>query len=135
MVILVALIVLAIKLLLRSRIVSRAGTWDCGYARPAARMQYTSSSFGQMLVGLFSFVLWPKTNRPDIRGIFPRGSRFKISVPDTVLDRLVMPIFRAGGRYLPELRILQQGRTHFYVFYIMIIVIVLLIFGAIGVQP
>ena len=25
---------------------STAGTWDCGYARPTARMQYTGSSFG-----------------------------------------------------------------------------------------
>ena len=29
-------------------------TWGCGYAAPTARMQYTSSSFAEMLVGLFA---------------------------------------------------------------------------------
>jgi hypothetical protein len=56
-------------------------------------------------------------------------------VPDTVLDRLVMPIFRAGEKYLPSIRVLQQGKTHLYVLYIMIIVIILLVWGTIGVHP
>ena len=32
-------------------------TWSCGYAAPTARMQYTASSFAQMLVGLFGWAL------------------------------------------------------------------------------
>jgi hydrogenase-4 component B len=35
------------------------GTWDCGYLAPAARMQYTGSSLGNGLVGIFQFVLHP----------------------------------------------------------------------------
>lgn len=133
---LVAVVIFAavlLKFMLRHAKVSSAGTWDCGYARPISRMEYTGSSFGQSIVGLFAFILWPKTARNYVRGLFPRNASFKIAVPDAVLERLVMPVFRAGGKYLPALRILQQGKTHLYLLYIMIIVIVLFICGTIGV--
>lgn len=129
----VAIIVQALKKLVRARAVSRTGTWDCGYARPTARIQYTGSSFGQMLVNLFTFVLLPKTDCPAIRSLFPNAAHFKSVVPDAVLDRLILPLFRIAGKYLPMLRILQQGQTHLYVLYILVIVIILLIFGSIGV--
>ncbi len=132
-VVLIGVIILVLKNLPRAKVVSRAGTWDCGYARPTARIQYTGSSFGQMLVSLFNFILWPKTDLPAIHKLFPSTARFKNIVPDTILDRLIVPLFRIAGRYLPMLRILQQGQTHFYVLYILIIVIILLICGSIGV--
>ena len=132
-VVLIGVIILVLKNLPRAKVVNRAGTWDCGYARPTARIQYTGSSFGQMLVSLFNFILWPKTELPAIRNLFPGTARFKSIVPDTILDRLIVPLFRIAGRYLPMLRILQQGQTHFYVLYILIIVIILLICGSIGV--
>ena len=34
----------------------RTGTWDCGYARPTSRMQYSASSFAQTVVVLFRWV-------------------------------------------------------------------------------
>jgi len=130
----VGIIILALKIRIPSRIISRRETWDCGYAQPTARIQYTGSSLGQTLVTLFACILWPKTHRPSIRGFFRKTEYFKTIVPDTVLDRLVLPLFHTAGRYLPSLRIFQQGQTHFYVLYILIIVIILLICGTIGVQ-
>jgi hydrogenase-4 component B len=130
---LVGIVVIILKTLIRAKVVSRVGTWDCGYARPTARIQYTGSSFGQMLVDLFAFVVWAKTDCPAICSLFPESARFKRIVPDTILDRLILPLFRIAGKYLPMLRILQQGQTHLYVLYILIIVIILLISGSIGV--
>jgi len=134
LVLLVGIIALAFKKLVRTKVISEAGTWDCGYAEPTARIQYTGSSFSQILVNLFAFILWPKTHWSSIRGLFPRTAHFKNIVPDTVLDRLVLPLFYLGGRNLQSLRIFQQGQTHLYVLYILIIVIILLICGTIGVQ-
>ncbi|MDO8303355.1 MAG: proton-conducting transporter membrane subunit [Sedimentisphaerales bacterium] len=134
LIVLVGIIALALKKLVRTKVIGEAGTWDCGYAQPTTRIQYTGSSFGQTLVNLFAFILWPKTHWPTIRGFFPRAAHFKNIVPDTVLDRLVLPLFNLAGRYLPSLRVLQQGQTHYYVLYILIIVIILLICGTIGVQ-
>jgi hydrogenase-4 component B len=132
-VMLIGMIGFALKATFRTSVVSRAGTWDCGYAQPTTRIQYTGSSFGQILVKLFTFILWPKTLWPAIGGVFPRAAYFKSIVPDTVLDRGVLPLFNMAGRYLPLLRVLQQGQTHFYVLYILIMVITLLIWGALGV--
>jgi len=118
---------------IRTKKVTRGGTWDCGYARPTARIQYTGSSFAQFLVQLFSVFLWPLSKNPAIRRIFPASAYFNSTVPDTVLDRLVQPVFVLCGRLLPSLRVFQQGQTHFYVLYILLIVILLLTWATIGV--
>ncbi|NLF22388.1 MAG: hydrogenase [Lentisphaerae bacterium] len=120
---------LVLKANRRAKPVRTGLTWDCGYAAPTGRMEYTGSSFGDSLVKLTVFLLWPKKNQPALHGLFPKRSRFKIIVPDTVLDRLVTPLFRATGRFLPWLRVLQRGQTHVYVLYILVVVIVLLIWG------
>jgi hydrogenase-4 component B len=135
LVLFVGAIVLALKALPRAHVVTKAGTWDCGYAQPTTRMQYTGSSFGQTLVSLFTFVLWPKNHWPAIRGVFSKSAHFKCIVPDTVLDRMVLPLFHVAGRYMPRVRVLQQGQTQLYVLYILIIMIVLLLWGAMGGQP
>jgi hydrogenase-4 component B len=126
---LAGLIRLALKRTPRASLVHQTGTWDCGYARPNARMQYTGSSFGDSLVGLGAFLLWPKRQRPAIHALFPRAAFFKRALPDAVLDRLVLPSFRFAGRHLPRLRLLQQGQTHLYVLYILLIMFTLLVWG------
>ena len=128
------LVMLLLKGVLRKQTVRSGLTWDCGYAKPSARMQYTGSSFGNTLVNLTSFLLWPKQCRIALRGFFPRPSAFKSLVPDAVLDRMVTPVFKLAGHFLPRLRVLQQGQTHVYVLYILIIVIVLLVWGNMGRQ-
>ncbi|MFA7174309.1 MAG: proton-conducting transporter membrane subunit [Kiritimatiellia bacterium] len=130
----VGVIVLSLRKTLRTQSVRSLGTWDCGYLRPTARIQYTASSFGQMLVNLFSFILWPRSSRPAMRRPFPATTEFQSVVPDTVLERLIMPLFSFAGRYIPWLRVLQQGQTQLYILYILIIVVVLLIFGSMGVK-
>ena len=77
----------------------------------------------------------PARHEPAIAGHLPRKTRFKSVMPDTVLDRLVRPVFRLAGQYLPRLRVFQQGQTQFYVLYILVTVIVLLVWGAMGAQP
>ena len=127
-------VIFLLKMALRAQTVRAGLTWDCGYARPTGRMQYTGSSFGNTLVDLTAFLLWPKHCRTALRGLFPRPSAYKSLVPDTVLDRLVTPVFKAAGQVLPRLRVLQQGQTYVYVLYILIIVIVLLVWGNMGSQ-
>jgi hypothetical protein len=92
-------------------------------------MQYTGSSFGDSLVNLTSFLVWPKNFQTTLRGLFPRSSSFNRLVPDTVLDRLVTPLLNRAGRTLPRLRVIQHGQVYMYVLYILIIMIVLLIVG------
>jgi hydrogenase-4 component B len=105
-----------------------AGTWDCGYAAPAARMQYTASSFAGLVVGLLSWALRPIAHGPNLVGPFPAPSaRFDSHVPDTVLDRGIVPSFSLAARILARLRPIQQGSVHLYLLYILGTLLVLLL--------
>jgi hydrogenase-4 component B len=114
--------------LLRSKIRRAAapiGTWSCGYAQPVPRAQYTASSFAEMLTGLFSWALHPRTQRPAIDSVFPSKTGFAAEFPDTLLERGLLPVFRYSARQMMKLRMLQQGRVQIYLLYILILVLVL----------
>jgi hypothetical protein len=106
----------------RAGMAERLGTWDCGYAAPTARMQYSSSSFGQMLVAIFRLVLRPRERLPRLRRLFPRAGRYRSHVGDVVLDEWVLPLVHRAARVAMRLRALQTGRVQFYILYILIAV-------------
>ncbi len=105
----------------------RTVTWDCGYAAPTARMQYTSSSFAETLVSLFGWALQPKVHSPRIEDLFPTDAHFESHVEDTVLEQAVRPLTRsvtwlfAWGRYL------QSGSLQAYLMYILMVIVFLLL--------
>jgi hydrogenase-4 component B len=112
---------------LRHTVVESAGTWGCGYIAPTRRMQYTSSSFAQMLVHLFGWALRPRIRRPRNLPIFPQKSAFHSDVPDAVLDEAVLPAFRFGAWLYSGARAFQRGSTQLYLLYIFIALIALLL--------
>jgi hypothetical protein len=105
-------------------------TWDCGFARPTARIQYTASSFAGMLIDLFDWVVRPARHGP-VLGATPwaRPAHFESHAGDPVLDRQIMPAGHALQRWLNQSRGLQQGLTQHYVLYILIAVIALLVWA------
>jgi hydrogenase-4 component B len=107
-------------------------TWGCGYAHPTPRIQYTATSFGENLVGLFGWVLRPRLRKPEISTLFPARTAFECEVPDTVLDRFVLPVFRRAARGMMKLRLLQQGRLEIYLLYMGAILMFLLVWGRSG---
>jgi hydrogenase-4 component B len=106
----------------------RAGTWDCGYAMPTGRMQYSASSFAQTIVALGRTVLRPVVHGPRIEGFHPGSAAMRSHVDDAVLDRLLLPASREVDRWLGRVRRFQGGRTQDYVLYVLVTVIVLLSF-------
>jgi hypothetical protein len=66
---------------------ARVVTWDCGYFRPTARMQYTASSFADGVVGFLRGVLLPRVDVERPRGVFPSHAGYHGEVADVVLDR------------------------------------------------
>lgn len=103
------------------------GTWDCGYAAPTARMQYTSSSFAQMLVASFAWALRPEVKRSELHGPFPAAGAFHSEVRDTILDRLLMPSVERVDEQRRWVTWMQRGSAHAYVLYILATLVVLLI--------
>jgi hypothetical protein len=100
-------------------------TWDCGYAAPSSRMQYTASSFAQTLVEFFSWALRPDVHASTPGGLFPAPTKFRTHVPDTVLDRAVLPLSRRGASTLRWFRWVQHGNVHLYIVYILAAILVL----------
>ena len=130
-----ALIILIVMLFLFFRLRSGAGTrpeiptWDCGYAAPTPRMQYTASSVGEFLIRGLAFVLFPKRRNPLVTEAFPRPSSFSSKLPDLVLDRLLAPLARFAARLVPGVKVLQQGQTQLYLVYVLVVTVILLVVG------
>jgi formate hydrogenlyase subunit 3/multisubunit Na+/H+ antiporter MnhD subunit len=119
----------AIALMLRSSPTGiPIGTWDCGYTAPSARIQYTSSSFAQLLVGLWGWVLLPQVLFKRLDTVFPAIAGYSTRVPDTVLDRGVIPFLRGAAWLLSWLRPLQRGNVNAYLFYVFLTLLILLSF-------
>ncbi len=102
-------------------------TWDCGYAAPSTRMQYTSSSFAEMLVNLFGWALQPKVHQPKIESYFPKDAHFESHVNDTVLEKVVWPSVRAVAWLFAWGRYFQSGSLQAYLMYIMVVIVFLLL--------
>jgi hydrogenase-4 component B len=97
----------------------RTATWGCGYPLPTARMQYTASSFGALLVDLFRWGLRPDQHGGKARGLLPAATEFSCHTPDTILDRGVIPVCRGAIRVFSRLRaLIQNGSTSFYLLYV-----------------
>ena len=124
---LVAVLVLVRRRLLAGRRVEEAVTWDCGYVAPAARMQYTASSFARPLTLLFRALLQPR-DRIDLPcGLFPDRATLRTHTPDLFHRRVYRPAFMAFAWATAKLRWLQSGRIQTYVLYIALTILVLLI--------
>ena len=113
-----ALTSLLLWVLLRAGVVESGTTWGCGYVAPTSRMQYTSSSFAEMLVGLFSWALRPRTHLPGAMALFPQPADFHSEIRDPVLDEAVLPTFRLVASGCSWFRVFQQGRIQAYLLYI-----------------
>ncbi len=96
----------------------RGLTWDCAYAAPAARMQYSSGSFAGIVVPWFSWILQPARNLRRPRGPFPAAALRLEYIPETMLERVIVPAGEAIMVVSTAVRRLQHGRLHFYILYI-----------------
>jgi hydrogenase-4 component B len=100
--------------------VSRAGTWDCGYAAPTPRMQYTAGSFAGIITGWFGWILRPQRHSHLPGEIFPARAGFEEHTPETVLESIVEPAGSFVMRVSTAVRRLQHGRVQSYIFYLLL---------------
>lgn len=104
----------------------RPGTWDCGYAAPTPRMQYTPTSFTQPLVLLFQGLLRTSRTVKAPRGVFAGPASASSANPDVVQQSWFRPLFRQVALRLGAFRLIQHGSVHLYILYIALTLIVLL---------
>jgi hydrogenase-4 component B len=115
--------------LLSGRTFGQSSTWDCGFIRPTARMQYTASSYAQPLTAMFGFFLQThrKVHAPE--GLFPPEAGLHTHTDDVFSQRLFQPLFRGIERLLLLLHWLQQGHVQIYVLYVAVTILALLIWN------
>jgi hydrogenase-4 component B len=112
----------ALALFFRSRAARARGvpvpTWDCGFAAPTARMQYSASSLGHALVRLFAFALRPAEVRSVPGKAFPGHAAYASRVEDPTLSELGYPLANALAARFVALRQYQTGRIQRSILYI-----------------
>jgi len=111
---------------------SREVTWDCGYAAPTPRMQYTAGSFAGIITEWFAWILRPERHVRAPEGAFPASASYVQHTPETVLEKVVEPV---GGFLMflsRTVRRLQHGRIQAYILYLAVglaVLAVLVYFG------
>lgn len=121
--VLVGLALLAAGLLwrrVRQNGLTRAVTWDCGYATPTPRMQYTAGSFAGIITGWFAWILRPQRHGHAVEGHFPAHASQAEHTPETVLEHVVEPAGSLVMTFSTLVRRLQHGRVQAYIFYLVL---------------
>lgn len=95
----------------------RPGTWDCGYAQPTVRMQYSASSFAEAWSGKLPGF---RQRIRRIRALFPRAVAYHEAFQDPVGGGVVAPRTEQAVARLLRYRRLQQGQLPVYLLYILI---------------
>jgi hypothetical protein len=92
-------------------------TWNCGYAIPVPRAEYTGSSFSEawapVLPGL-------KVHFRRITGIFPKSTAFHSESRDLVGEMFLSPRFERLALRLLRFRWLQPGYLSIYILYVLL---------------
>lgn len=126
---LVCLLWLARRALLRGRAVKIRETWGCGYQASSARIQYSEGSFSEPLARIFAPLMGLTIHSEPVRGIFPKKASLGLSAPDRFRNLLFTPLFEGVERICNACKIIQHGKIHIYILYILATVVGLLIWG------
>ncbi len=114
------------RVLLRGREVRTAVTWDCGYAAPTPRMQYTASSFADPVLRMFAPVMGTRREFEPPSGTFPASAHFSSHTPDSPQERIWKPLFERAEHLMQRIRMIQHGLLHIYILCIVLALLVLL---------
>lgn len=100
---------------LRRRKAARGATWDCGYADPAPRMQYSAASFFGPVLDSFRIFILRRIRFSPLQGPFPGQGQWQSETGDALLQGFFEPCFRKLDQWLARARWLQHGRVQWYV--------------------
>jgi hydrogenase-4 component B len=125
----ILLLALLRRAILKRRPVDSSVTWDCGYAAPAARMQYTATSFSGPLTTVFGLLIQSRSQRRLPSGLFSRQVSVETQTPDLFQRFFYTPVFIALVWFSRAVRRLQHGRVHLYILYIVLTLLALILWS------
>ncbi len=123
--------------LVRRRPVRASVTWDCGYATPEARMQYSASSLAEPIGRVFAPLLRTRVERHGPEGHWPAKASWRSRTPDRTMTGVYRPALGGLSALMLRLRGLQEPRVTTYLRYMVLALLVLLglLFLPIVVRP
>lgn len=105
------------------RRVRRGDPWDCGFAMPDARMQYTATAFAQPVRRVFGLLFRIDEGvETDNKG----GLRHRLAVHDRAWNLLYLPIARVVDAGVRRVVRLQSGNVRIYLGWTLATLLVLL---------
>lgn len=118
-------------LFLRARLLSgartrRQPTWGCGYTAPSARIQYGPASFVDPTAKVLGTVMGFSRRLDMAPGPFPARATLTVSTPDRLRICFFMPVFETVAKVCDALKVVQHGRVHLYILYVLATVVLLL---------
>ncbi|MDD4701311.1 MAG: proton-conducting transporter membrane subunit [Desulfovibrio sp.] len=117
------------KRMLKRRKLASMPTWGCGYQGGTARIQYTDAAFSEPLAKVFAPGMGLKVRMNLDSSLFPKNGTFNVSAPDRLRSGFYTPLFEAVERLCNACKIIQHGKIHLYILYILATVVGLLIWG------
>ena len=107
----------------------REETWGCGYQYGTPRVQYTDASFSEPLGRIFGGAMGLKVHQELDGRYFPGKASVAISAPDRLRTGLFTPLFEGVEKLCNMCKILQHGKIHLYILYILATLVALLAWG------
>ncbi|MBE6386234.1 MAG: hypothetical protein E7048_11315 [Lentisphaerae bacterium] len=104
-------------------------TWDCGYAKPSARMEYTGSAVVQALADLFNGFLRIRRKVEPPKGLFPEKASFEWEAPDGSERFFWAPLFKFFAGISDRVHKFQSGYLHMYVLIMTIALIAMIVWA------
>ncbi len=105
------------------RQVRRSDPWDCGFATPNARMQYTASAFAQPIRHVYGLLFDIKE---DVKTLPDGSRRHHLQVDDRFWNLLYLPITRIVLSSARRVSQLQTGQIRHYLGWMLATLVVLL---------
>ena len=130
---LIFLVLLFIVIAIRSffykgKVITKSGTWGCGFTQPTAKMQYTGSSYASFILDFFRPAAPLDEDHPKIIGRFPVKTYYTSHVNDIAELHMKRVIVDPVLFLFDKLRWIQHGDIHLYIGYILLAIILLLFF-------
>ncbi len=110
---------------------AEVATGGCGFVAPTPRMQYTGSSFAELLLQRFTWAMRVRGAVPRLEGPFPRTGEhaFRSEVPDSVLDLALLPAARGYAWLASSVRGLYLRRVQFQMLLVLLTLVAVLAWG------
>jgi hypothetical protein len=112
-------------------------TWDCGYARPDARMQYSAASLAEPIGRTFAPLIRSRIERYGPHGYWPAAASWHLRTFDRTVTGVYRPALAGLSAVMVRFRDLQEPRVTTYLRYLVaaLLLVLGLLFLPVVVHP